>query len=270
VNAQQPIGIFDSGIGGLTVANTLLEQLPNENIVYFADYLHFPYGDKSAESIQHYSSRIAEFLLEQNCKCIIIACNSASSAAYETVQAVASDVLVVNVIDPVIYHIQNHLLHLQDIGIIGTRRTIESQAHKKSLEVALPKIKVHDLATPLLAPMIEEGIVDDHISKAIINRYLKDSQLEEIEAIVLACTHYPLIKADVEDFYNNKVNVIDIPSVMAAYIRHLLEKNNLLNSGNEGKDHFYASKWNNTFPETSKLFFNKEFEWEEVDIFSKD
>jgi len=269
LESNNPIGIFDSGIGGLTVANAILDHLPNEEIVYFGDSCHFPYGEKSADSIKEYSTAITQFLLDKGCKCIIIACNSASSSAYEEVKEVAKGkALVVNVIDPVIYHIQQELATLENLGIIGTRRTIESKAHKNSLEAALPQLKIKDLATPLLAPMVEEGIVNNNISQGVVNHYLQDNNLQDIEAIVLACTHYPLIKDEVQRYYNGTVTLIDIPSVMAAYIKYLLEKNNLMSSTTAKEHNFYVSKWNQTFAQTAKLFFSQEdFKLEEARVF---
>src|SRR6201997_4405924 len=156
LNANQPIGIFDSGIGGLTVANAIAKVLPNEQLIYFGDTAHLPYGDKSPDSIKYYSIRIAQFLLEQNCKAIVIACNTASALAYETVKDfVGGKVPVIDVVNPIVNEIikDDKLKH---IGVIATKATIKSDIYARKLKHAVKHVEVSSLATPLLASMIEE------------------------------------------------------------------------------------------------------------------
>ncbi|MFM7053711.1 MAG: glutamate racemase, partial [Bacteroidota bacterium] len=152
---QAPIGIFDSGIGGLTVADAILKQMPAEYIVYFGDTAHMPYGEKSADAIRAYAIRITDFLLENGCKAIVIACNSASSVAYETVKLhAAGRAVVLDVINPVVEKVSS-LKKVQQVGVIGTRATIRSNAYAQGITSKAPDKKVSSLATPLLAPMIE-------------------------------------------------------------------------------------------------------------------
>jgi glutamate racemase len=158
-----PIGIFDSGIGGLTVANAVSKQLPNEEILYFGDTAHLPYGDKSAEAIQHYSVRISDFLLERKCKLILIACNTASAAAYgvvrdHVVSKTNDAVPVLNVIDPVVDLVASDT-SLKKIGIIGTKGTIKSGVYEQKLKSKRPELETVALATALLASMIEAGFL---------------------------------------------------------------------------------------------------------------
>ena len=167
-----PIGIFDSGIGGLTVAQAIHQHFPNENIVYFGDTAHLPYGDKSEAAIQAYSVRIADLLLSMGCKVIVIACNSASSASYELLKEyVNRKAHVINVIDPMVEFVAKQLGD-RNIGLIGTKRTVQSGIYQKKLTAINPASTLHSLATPLLAPMIEEGFYNSQISHEIVWNYL--------------------------------------------------------------------------------------------------
>ena len=169
LRSNQPIGIFDSGIGGLTVARAIKDKLPHEKLIYFGDTAHLPYGDKSPDSIKYYSIRIAQFLLDNHCKMIVIACNTASALAYEAVKDfVGKRALVVNVIDPVVEKISKEK-KLKTIGVIATKGTIKSGIHASKIKKANNKQEVYGLATPLLVPMIEEGFFNNKISRSIIH-----------------------------------------------------------------------------------------------------
>ena len=195
---QQPIGIFDSGIGGMTVAQAIKKALPNEHFIYFGDTAHLPYGDKSPESIRHYAARITQFLLEKKCKAIVIACNTASAHAFKIVQDIAGpSVPVINVIDPVADYVSAHF-HKKRIGVMGTKGTIASRVYVVRIEKRNKSLKVISNATPLLASMIEEGFYNNKISQTIINSYLSKPNFKNIDALILACTHYPLIRKDVD------------------------------------------------------------------------
>ena len=270
MNAEQPIGFFDSGIGGLTVANAVLKALPNERIIYFGDSLHFPYGEKSAKEIQSYSITIANYLLQQNCKCIVIACNTASAAAYKAVKEYIGDkAIVVDVIDPTVYYVKKYLSHIENIGVIATRSTIKSGAYAIGLKEENNKLNVASVATPLLAPMIEEGFVDDNVSKAVIEKYLSNEQLQQVEALVLACTHYPFIKTEIEEFYNNNISVIDTPTVIAEFLKDTLSKKDLLSKSEEpfSAHQFFVSELNQTIEQTAERFFDHQFQLKENNIF---
>ncbi|GAB3015814.1 glutamate racemase [uncultured Cyclobacterium sp.] len=257
--AQSPIGIFDSGIGGLTVAKEVKKMLPNEQIVYFGDTAHLPYGDKSTAAIQAYSVKIADALLKENCKMILIACNSASAAAYDLVKAyVASKALVVNVIDPVVDFL-GHNHKGENVGLIGTKQTVTSGVYLRKVNGLGKGIKIKSLATPLLAPMIEEGFHLQNISKDIIASYLNRAELKEIQTLVLGCTHYPLIKHQIMEFYEGKIQIIDASETVAKSVENLLRKNKLLAERISGqKDKFLVSDYTVSFEETTKLFFGKQ------------
>ena len=254
--SSQPIGIFDSGIGGLTVANAILDALPNESIIYFGDTAHLPYGDKSGDAIRYYCLKIVKFLLEKNCKMIVIACNSASSAAYQVLlDFFNEEALFVNVVDPLVQDVAKQ--NFKEVGVIATKATISTNIYKRKLEELQPNVVVDQLATPLLAPMIEEGFVANNISKAVLENYLSHPDLKNIDALLLACTHYPLIRSAIDDFYQHKIKVYDSTVVVAEEVKRLLQANQLLNTGTEPRHHFYVSDYTDSFEQTTQVFFGK-------------
>lgn len=221
-----PIGIFDSGIGGLTVAHAVTRALPHESVVYFGDTAHLPYGDKSAAAIQAYSVKICDVLLQHRCKLILIACNSASAAAFDLAQEyVGSKAVVMNVIDPVVAYVGRHFAG-QTVGLIGTRQTVSSRVYERKIKALRKKITLRSLATPLLAPMIEEGFFDNSISQSVIERYLSDAHLQGIQALILGCTHYPLIKSEMARFLGGSVQIIDSSEIVAAAVQQLFDSDN--------------------------------------------
>jgi len=263
------IGIFDSGIGGLTVANAIHQLLPNESLIYFGDTAHLPYGDKSSSAIKSYSKKITEFLLEQNCKIIVIACNSASSTAYETViKMVPNNFPVINVIDPIVEHIGKQK-NKKKIGVIGTKATIKTRAYPKRIAQKNKKQSVNSLATPLLAPMIEEGFFDNNISQTIINNYLSKKPLKNIDSIILACTHYPLIEKEIKKFYGSNVSIINSASIVAKHVKQILSKNKLLNKGRRKAHHFYVSDYTASFDKSTKIFFQDKIKLEKKNLWKE-
>lgn len=254
---DNPIGVFDSGIGGLTVASAIKHYLPSEQIIYFGDTAHLPYGDKAKYSIKHYSAEISKLLLSYNCKTIVIACHTASSlATKEVAKTVDQQALLINVIDPVIEEIVQTFKG-KHIGVIGTKGTISSGMYKKKLNELAPGLKVSSLATPLLAPMIEEGFINDKISQTVVDSYLSDKKLKGVEAIVLACTHYPLIKKQIDAYYHGDVEVIDTADIVARKIKRQLSREKLLNDGPRGSHHFYVSDYTKSFEQSTRFFFKE-------------
>ncbi|MCC9166905.1 glutamate racemase [Pontibacter harenae] len=254
----QPIGIFDSGIGGLTVAKAIINVLPNERIVYFGDTAHLPYGDKSTAAIQAYAVKICDLLIKQQCKVILIACNSASAAAYELVKEyVGSKAKVLNVIDPTIQYI-GQTYPSQTIGLIGTKQTVNSNVYKKKVDDLELDIQLKSHATPLLADMIEEGFFNDSISESVIEAYLSNDSLQGIEALILGCTHYPLIKKQIEQYYEGKVDVLDASQIVAEYVKAFLDENNLASERLLGDHKFYVSDFTRSFEESTRIFFKRQ------------
>jgi glutamate racemase len=259
-----PIGLFDSGVGGLTVAHALHTALPNEQLIYFGDTAHLPYGDKSRESIVQYSLGIADFLLEQNCKVILIACNTASSNAFEEVKDhVGSRAVVMNVIDPVVEQVCKDASEAfpgagsLNIGIIGTKATIDSGTYQEKIQRQAPGVQVSSLATPLFVPMIEEGFVFDDISNAIIRSYLSRHELQGIGSLILGCTHYPIIRNQISRFLNFEVNVLDTARIVALSVQKFLTENGLLASTRAGDNRFYISDHTPYFEVIANMFFNE-------------
>ena len=254
---ENPIGIFDSGIGGLTVAHAIREMMPHENMVYFGDTAHLPYGDKSEAAIQAYSVKIANVLLKKGCKVIVIACHSASSASYELLKEyVRHEAHVINVIDPMVEFVVKNFTS-STIGLIGTKRTVQSDLYTKKILEKNKNITLRTLATPLLAPMIEEGFFNNQISKEIIGQYLSDPHLGKIEALILACTHYPLIKKEINEYYEGKTQVLDSSLVVAHALHDYLASEGLLNSTVKPENHFYVSDYTESFELSTRLFFGE-------------
>lgn len=254
---KQPIGVFDSGIGGLTVAHAIKKLLPEEDLIYFGDTAHLPYGDKSEAAIQVYSIKIADILLKKGCKVIVIACNSASSASYELLKEyVRTDTHIINVIDPMVALVTAEF-NGKNIGLIGTKRTVQSDVYSKKIKEANKQIVLQSLATPLLAPMIEEGFFNNQISHEIIAQYLSDPALKNIEALILACTHYPLIKKEINEFYGGKMTILDSSEVVARGLKKYLVEYSLLNSNPHPKHHFLVSDFTESFESSARMFFHE-------------
>ena len=261
-----PIGVFDSGIGGLTVASSINKLLPNESIVYFGDTAHLPYGDKSPDSIKYYAIRISQWLLQKQCKMIVIACNTASAMAYETVKDFVGDkAIVVDVINPVVQEIASNATS-KHIGVIGTKGTIKSDIYAKKIKLANASKEVHSLATPLLASMIEEGFFNNNISRTIIHDYLSRPKLKKIDALILACTHYPLIRKEIDAYYHNKIKILDSATVVAEYVQEVLKKRKLLATTNRSFQHFYVSDYTKSFEKSTRYFFQRKIKLEEARI----
>ncbi len=264
--AEQPIGIFDSGIGGLTVANAIHTLLPNEKLIYFGDTAHMPYGDKSPEAIKYYSLKIGQFLLEQNCKAIVIACNTASSLGFDDLNSmIKGKIPLINVIDPTVDFIISHK-KLKNIGVIGTKATIKSNVYARKIKEKKSDLNVESLATPLLAPMIEEGFFNNNISKTIINSYLSKTKLKKVDALVLACTHYPLIKKEISEFYERDITILDSGEIVAEYVKKELSKKKLLATKKGGEHHFYVSDFTPSFEKSTKLFFKEKIHLELMNL----
>jgi glutamate racemase len=266
---ERPIGIFDSGIGGLTVASAIQKKLPNESFIYFGDTAHLPYGDKSPESIRHYAARISSFLLDHDCKALVIACNTASAHAFKTVQDVCGpDIPVINVVDPVAEYTASHY-NACKVGVIGTKGTIQSRVYVTRIERLNKTLKVLSNATPLLAPMIEEGFYNNKISQTIINSYLSKPTFGGIHALILGCTHYPLIKKEVEAFYKKKIEIIDSASVVAEQVAKVLSDKKIeAAKAHKAGYHFFVSDFTSSFEQSTRTFFGEKIKLEEARIWS--
>jgi glutamate racemase len=267
MQANAPIGIFDSGIGGLTVAAAIHRLMPNESLIYFGDTAHFPYGDKSPSRIESYGLGISEYLLNQGCKMIVIACNTASAHAFKAVtKYVGNKAIVVNVIDPASQVVANRYPNGR-VGVIATRGTIQSGIYPRKIKKISPNTEVTSLATPLLAPMIEEGFFNNRISRTVIHSYLEKKSLQNIQAIILGCTHYPLIHKEIEEYYQGNVDVVDSAEMVAISVKEALNNKHLLSTNSDNVElRFLVSDFTESFETSATYFFPEKVHLEECDI----
>ncbi|HAB32448.1 MAG TPA: glutamate racemase [Cryomorphaceae bacterium] len=250
-----PIGLFDSGVGGLTVARALARKLPHERLLYFGDTAHLPYGEKSPEAIRSYALGISRHLIEQGAKAIVVACNSASAVALDVLQA-ELDIPVYNVIDPVVAHL--HRQNAKHIGIWGTRATVSSGIYPRKLAEVLPTSEVHTMATPLLVPVIEENLLRGEVTDAVVSLYLRDPRMQGVAHLVLACTHYPLIATQIAKQLESKVNLLRVPTIVAnAIARELGDAGLLRQTPHPEPHHFAVSDYTDSFAKVSRIFFGK-------------
>lgn len=231
LDPRSPIGVFDSGVGGLTVVRALMERLPFENIVYFGDTARVPYGIKSPETIAHYTTQIAEFLLERQVKLLIIACNTMASVAAQAVHDL-SDTPVLDVIEAGAQAALN-ASHNDKIGVIGTPTTINSNAYTRAIQRVIHSgnkpIRLYAQACALFVPLVEEGWLDHPVTRLTAQEYLKPLLAEGIDSLVLGCTHYPLLKPLLQEVTGPSVVLVDSADAMAEQTAKLLTERNLAN-----------------------------------------
>ena len=219
----RPIGIFDSGVGGLTVFSEMIKALPSEDMIYLGDTKQFPYGNKSKQTIIELAKKNIEFLIKQGVKMVVIACGTATSQALLEVQEIY-DIPIVGIIEPTV----EKLGRVNTVGVIATTGTIRSNAWKKSIIEKMPNVKVINKACPLLAQMAEEGWVDNEIARLTIKEYLKAFEGKNIEKLILGCTHYPLFKKILKEQLG-KIELVDTGKMMGEYLQELLVKRKMQN-----------------------------------------
>jgi len=205
------IGVFDSGLGGLTIFKHFFQDLPNYNYIYLGDNARLPYGEKSQETIYNYSKEAVDFLFSQGCGLIIIACNTASSQALRRLQQEYlpkkyPNRRILGVIRPLVEEMSNSH-HMASVGIIGTKATIDSNSYGLEINKLNPKIKIHQKSTPLLVPLIEEDWIKKPETKMILRKYLKPLKSKQINALILACTHYPFLYKDIVQIMGKQIAV---------------------------------------------------------------
>ena len=237
MDSTLPIGIFDSGIGGLTVASAMRKELPKEQIIYFGDTLHLPYGEKPPRDVLGYALEIAHFFAGYPCKAIVIACNTASAASYSALKKKYPELPVINVIDPVVAAVDD--APGQVVGVIGTRATIRSGVYRNKLQDLYPALKVHSVATPLLAQMIEESFCHNQINRTVLHKYLADPALKTVSQLIPGCTHYPLIEKEINEFYAGQVTILNSAQIVAREVKRVLEEAGVLAPSRREADHFF-------------------------------
>lgn len=224
-----PIGVFDSGVGGLTVAREIMRNLPNEHIVYFGDTARVPYGSKSKDTIIRYSRQIIRFLQTQNVKAIVIACNTASALALDTVEK-EFDIPIIGVIKSGARTAAATTVN-KKVGVIGTESTINSQMYNQFLRELDPEITVFGKACPLFCPLVEEGWLKDPVTEEVARRYLQEILGEGIDSLILGCTHYPLLRSLIRGIVGESVNLVNPAYETAKELEQLLKERGIANPG---------------------------------------
>ena len=238
MSAAAPLGVFDSGIGGLTVAHALFERLPGESVVYFGDTARVPYGPKSPETVRRYSGEILAFLLQRGVKMVVVACNTSTAHALEYLRE-RSPVPVVGVIEPGARAAVRASV-LGRIGVIGTAGTVASGAYERALRAIRATVEVHGQACPLFVPLIEEGWFDHPATELIAREYLAPLRAAGVDALVLGCTHYPLIKPLLARVMGPGVRLIDSAEETAEAVHHELAARQLLAPAGGAGDHQFV------------------------------
>mgnify|MGYP001301582820 CR=1 FL=1 len=252
----RPIGIFDSGVGGLTVYKEIRRLLPHEDLIYFGDTARVPYGGKSVKVIQKYSSEIARFLEIQGVKLLVVACNTASALALNRLKSDCS-VPVIGVIDPGV-RAAVRAANGGKIGVIGTRGTINSEAYQSRIIRLRSDIEVLARPCPLLVPIVEENIIDSEIARLAIHMYLQEFKSASVSSLILACTHYPLLKKAISDFFGGGVALIDSAEETAFEVKEMLKARRIQGDENHhGKDEFYVSDCPESFSEIGEAFLGR-------------
>ena len=235
-----PVGVFDSGVGGLTVAREIMRQLPMENVVYFGDTARVPYGSKSRDNIIRFSRQIIRFLETKNVKAIVIACNTASALALDTVQK-ETDVPVIGVIGPGARAAVKETRNGQ-IGVVGTEATIQSETYTKVIHSLNPEASVIGKPCPLFVPLVEEGFAKHKITEEAIDFYLSDMKSTQIDTMILGCTHYPLLRSRIMAYFGESVHIVNPAYETAMDLKQILEEQKIANtSGEPAAYDFYVS-----------------------------
>jgi len=230
-NARHPIGVFDSGVGGLTVVRALMERLPFENLIYFGDTARVPYGVKSAETINLYAAQITEFLVQREVKLLIIACNTMAAVAHEAVVS-RSPVPVLDVIDAGA-RMTIRTTRTKHVGVIGTPATVNSNTYARAIHRLDPEVRIFSQACALFVPLVEEGWLDHPVTRLTAQEYLKPVLAEGIDTLVLGCTHYPLLKALLQEVTGPAIRLVDSAEAMADITADLLTDRELANPDRE-------------------------------------
>ena len=253
---KKPIGIFDSGVGGLTVFKEIRHRFPFEDIIYFGDTARVPYGIKSAETVIKYAWQCSNFLMEKRVKAIVIACNTASAVALSELSR-KLEVPVLGVIEPGAQAAISKTKK-RAVGVIGTQATISSNAYGKALKALDPGVRVISRATPLFVPLVEEGWIDNEVVTAAAGRYLEGMHEEEIDVLILGCTHYPLLKRAIQNEIGADVQLVDSAETTASALERLLSSSNIQAEDGSGSYRLYVTDLPNKFEKIAGNFLGCE------------
>lgn len=259
---SSPIGVFDSGIGGLSVVKSLMESLPHENVVYFGDIARIPYGTKSVATIKKFTEQTVRFLLKQEVKAIVIACNTISAVAKDTVLQLAGNIPVIDVITA---GTKASTAVSDRIGVIATPATINSNAYPRAIHAINPNAEVFSQACALFVPMIEEGFIDHAALGLIARDYLAPILEDDVDSLILGCTHYPLIHNTIEKIVGDKVKIINPAITTCQQLTEVLSSREILNqSSKQGQYKFYVTDVPVKFQRIGEMFLNRALDQIEV------
>lgn len=256
INPLSPIGIFDSGIGGLTVVKAVRKALPGENIIYFGDTARVPYGIKSVDTVRQYALQITDFLLKKKVKMILIACNTVSAAAHDDVKTRCGKIPAIGVIEAgARATVEAGGKH---VGVIGTLATIGSGAYDRALADLDPGIKLYSRACPLLVPLAEEGWTDNEIARLTLKSYLDDLKDKKLDSIILGCTHYPLFRDGIAEILNEShTKIIDSAESIALMATEMLSEKKMLKTDGVGSFECYVSDKPQRFQQLAERFLGE-------------
>ncbi len=244
---NRPIGVFDSGLGGLTCIPNLFRQLPEERVIYFGDTARTPYGSKAVSTVKAYTNQIADFLASQNVKMMVIACNTISSTCLPELRERFPDIPILGIIRPAARKVAETCSEESRIGIIATKVTIASGVYTESIETMHPGLSVFTKATPAFVPLIEEGIIDNEIMDLTIRYYMDDFVRENrLDTLILGCTHYPLIRKNILRIYPD-LRIVNPSYEIVERVKQVLEEGNMLAADNDRENIFYASDLSENF-----------------------
>ena len=258
-SSDQPIGVFDSGIGGLTVASALSRRLPSEDIIYLGDTARVPYGTKSDRTVRRYAMECALFLLNKGVKFILIACNTASAVALDS-QRETLRVPITGVVEPGVRAALRSTVRNR-IGIIGTPSTIDSGAYQSRLKELSPNSQIYTKACPLLVPLAEEDRLEGPVVDLVLKEYLSAMKRSSIDTLILGCTHYPLLKRPIGKFMGNEITLVDSAETAAEEVEEALLREGLLRTHGQGVFKCYITDRPRRFNRLGKLFFSKSLGW---------
>lgn len=252
---NRPIGIFDSGVGGVTVLKELQKKLLNENYIYIGDTASFPYGSKSKQKIIELSKKRIENLIDMNVKLIVIACGTATSQALEEMKKIFN-IPIIGIIKPTINYIKKE--NIKRIGVIATAGTIRSKGWQNQIEKDIDNVFIKSKACPLLAPLAEEGWTENKIAKLTIHEYLKE--MKDIDALILGCTHYPLFKNIIEEEIGKDIKTINTGEMVAIALEEYIIKNNLRNESNiNGNIKIFLTDLESNFINVARKLLNDDY-----------
>ena len=250
---KNPVGIFDSGVGGLTVFDQVKKVLPGESVFYLGDTARVPYGSKSVDVVRHYSLANVNLLMALGVKAVVVACNTASAAAISFLQERFPNFNIIGVIEPVVEYLLSRP-ELKRIGIIGTNTTILSGAYQKALIRDNKDLDISAKACPLFVHLVEEGLFKGEITEMAIDMYLSEMKKNPPDALVLGCTHYPMLRSVISDYFGGKVEILDTAFYTAKKLAGILSENGMMNSGSVENDRFFVTDDPNSFKATAELF----------------